>query len=172
MLAEFVKAGIKCTYVLTNALPFVIKHATKVIIGTSSVLANGDLMSRVGTSVVCMAAYDHKVPVLALCESYKFSEQVRLDSFVWNELGNPTDLVDLSNRAPSEKLPSCFPNTHQEDCGYKVGQLLGFENVASLKVLNLTYDITPAKFITVVACDDGLIPSTLVLSVLRNHLNN
>lgn len=86
-VADLVRAGIHCTYVLTNALPFVIKEATKVIIGASSVLSNGDLMSRVGTSVVCMAAHDAKVPVMVLCEVYKFSDTVRLDSFVWNEMG-------------------------------------------------------------------------------------
>jgi translation initiation factor eIF-2B subunit delta len=86
-LELYSRAGIKCTYVLTHALPFVINKATKVFVGASTFLSNGDMMSRVGTSVLCMAAYDAKVPVVALCESYKFAEYVRLDSFVWNELG-------------------------------------------------------------------------------------
>ena len=81
-------AGIRCSYVLTNALPFVITLATKVIIGAASILSNGDLLSRVGTSVVCMAANSAKIPVIAVCEVYKFSDTVRLDSYVWNEIGN------------------------------------------------------------------------------------
>jgi translation initiation factor eIF-2B subunit delta len=43
-------------------------------------------MSRTGTAAVAMTAHDFKVPVLVLCEAYKFSESVRLDSYVWNEL--------------------------------------------------------------------------------------
>lgn len=88
MLKELVKAGIKCTYIHTHSIPFVMKQVTKVIIGASAIMTNGDIMARVGTSVVCMAAYDAKVPVIVLCETYKFQENiVRLDSFVWNELG-------------------------------------------------------------------------------------
>jgi translation initiation factor eIF-2B subunit delta len=64
------------------------KEATKVIMGASSVLSNGDILSRVGTSVVAMEAHDARIPVMILCEIYKFHEMVRLDSFVWNELGN------------------------------------------------------------------------------------
>ena len=33
------------------------------------------------------------VPVLVCCETYKFSERVQTDSFVFNELGDPDDLV-------------------------------------------------------------------------------
>ena len=82
-----IDAGIKCSYVLTNALPFVTTLATKVIVGAASVLSNGDLLSRVGTSVVCMSASASKIPVIVVCEVYKFSDTVRLDSYVWNEIG-------------------------------------------------------------------------------------
>ena len=80
-------AGIRCSYILTSALPFVSTIATKLIVGASTILSNGDLMSRVGTSVVCMAAHAAKIPVIVICETYKFSETVRLDSFVFNEIG-------------------------------------------------------------------------------------
>lgn len=157
------KYGIKCTFVFTNALPLVMKEATKVIIGASSVLSNGDVMSRVGTSIVAMTAYDHKVPVMVMCEIYKFSDTVRLDSFVWNEMGNPEDVVDISNTPPSKKLPSSVKSIT------KAGALQGWRDIETLKLLNLTYDITPAKFITMVCCEVGQIPSTLVLSVLRSQ---
>jgi translation initiation factor eIF-2B subunit delta len=87
-VAQLSRAGIDCTYVLTSAIPHVINQATKVIVGSSSVLSNGDLMARVGTSLVCMAAKSARIPVMAVCEIYKFSESVRLDSIVWNELGS------------------------------------------------------------------------------------
>ena len=138
------------------------KEATKIIVGASSVLSNGDVMSRVGTSVVAMAAYEHQVPVVVLCEIYKFSDIVRLDSFVWNEIGNPDDLVSATNRPSSLVLPSTLRPE-------PVGVLHDWKQVETLKLLNLTYDITPAKFITMVCCELGQIPSTLVLSVLRSQ---
>jgi translation initiation factor eIF-2B subunit delta len=139
------------------------KEATKVFIGASSILSNGDVMSRVGTSVVAMAAYDKRVPVVVLCEIYKFSDTVRLDSFVWNEIGNPEELVDVSNVPPSRRLPSSL------SVETKVGVLQDWKQADTLKLLNLTYDITPAKFVTMVCCEMGHIPSTLVLSVLRSQ---
>ena len=60
---------------------------TKVFVGAHAVLANGCVMSRVGTSQVALVAKSHNVPVLVCCETYKFSERVQTDSFVFNELG-------------------------------------------------------------------------------------
>ena len=60
---------------------------TKVLLGASSVLSNGAVMSRAGTASVAMMAHENKVPVIVCAEAYKFSETVRLDSFVWNEIG-------------------------------------------------------------------------------------
>lgn len=43
---------------MTNAIHHIIKESTKVIVGASAVFSNGDVMSRIGTSVVTMAAHD------------------------------------------------------------------------------------------------------------------
>ncbi|KAI8918904.1 hypothetical protein BC831DRAFT_481831 [Entophlyctis helioformis] len=167
MLKILTQAGIKCTYVLSNALPFVVKEATKVIIGASAVLSNGAVMSRVGTAVVAMTAFDAKIPVIVLCGTLKFSDQVRLDSFVWNEIGNPDDLVDVSNRPLAERLPATVP-LPDKTAGGAMGATKGWRDVDPLKLLNLHYDVTPAKFVTAVVCELGLILSTSVLSVLRD----
>lgn len=50
-------------------------------------LANGYVMSRVGTSLIALVAKTFNVPVLVCCETYKFSDRVQTDSFVFNELG-------------------------------------------------------------------------------------
>ena len=61
--------------------------------GAHAVLANGCVMSRVGTSQVALVAKSHNVPVLVCCETYKFSERVQTDSFVFNELGKFFQLI-------------------------------------------------------------------------------
>lgn len=43
-------------------------------------LANGNVISRVGTSMVALMARQYNVPVLVCCETYKFSEKVPPDS--------------------------------------------------------------------------------------------
>ena len=46
---------------------------------------------------VALVAKSCNVPVLVCCETYKFSERVQTDSFVFNELGDPDDLVATGN---------------------------------------------------------------------------
>ena len=62
-------------------------QVTKVMLGAHALLANGYVMSRVGSSQVAMVANVYNVPVLVCCETYKFVERVQTDSFVFNELG-------------------------------------------------------------------------------------
>ena len=57
------------------------------MLGAHALLANGYVMSRVGSSQVAMVANVYNVPVLVCCETYKFVERVQTDSFVFNELG-------------------------------------------------------------------------------------
>ncbi|KAJ8326445.1 hypothetical protein O5D80_005195 [Batrachochytrium dendrobatidis] len=170
MLKQLVRAGIKCTYTLTSALPFTIKDVTKVFLGASCVLSNGDVMARVGTSVVAMTAYNAKIPIIVLCEKYKFSETVRLDSFVWNEIGRSDDLMDISNLAPSNRLATAIPNPDQKAAMSQLHPAtVRWRDIEQLRLLNLFYDMTPAKFITLIICESGQIPSNAVLIIMRDY---
>ena len=62
-------------------------QVTKVLLGAHALLANGYVMSRVGSSQMALLAKAYNVPVLVCCETYKFCERVQTDSFVFNELG-------------------------------------------------------------------------------------
>lgn len=87
MLQRLVQIGIQCTYVQLNALSYAMSLATKVLLGAHALLTNGYVMARVGTAQVALVAQAHNKPVLVCCETYKFSEKVQTDSFVYNELG-------------------------------------------------------------------------------------
>ena len=58
------------------------------IIGAHALLANGYVMSRIGTALIALVAKSYNVPVLVCCETYKFCDKVQTDAFVNNELGN------------------------------------------------------------------------------------
>lgn len=60
---------------------------SKVIFGAHGLLANGYVMSRIGTSLIALVAKSFNVPVLVCCETYKFCDKVLTDCFVSNELG-------------------------------------------------------------------------------------
>ncbi|KAK3087547.1 hypothetical protein FSP39_007400 [Pinctada imbricata] len=146
MLRRLVRRGITCSYVLMNAASYAMQEATKVFLGAHAMLANGCLMSRVGTSLIAMIAKSCNVPVMVCCETYKFSERGQTDSFVFNELGDPDDLVHIGN---------------------KESYLSDWRDHSSLTLLNLVYDVTPPEFISLVITELGLIPCTSVPVVLR-----
>ncbi|XP_016353525.1 translation initiation factor eIF-2B subunit delta-like [Sinocyclocheilus anshuiensis] len=145
-LRRLVKKGIRCTYVLVSALSYVLPEVSKVFLGAHALLANGYVMSRVGTSQIALVAKAYNVPVLVCCETYKFCERVQTDSFVSNELDDPDDLIVTRNG-----------KTHLEN----------WQTVKSLGLLNLVYDVTPPDFVDLVITDLGMIPCTSVPVVLR-----
>ncbi|XP_051952562.1 translation initiation factor eIF-2B subunit delta-like isoform X2 [Xyrauchen texanus] len=146
VLRRLVKRGIQCTYVLISALSYILPEVSKVFLGAHALLANGYVMSRVGTSQIALVAKAYNVPVLVCCETYKFCERVQTDSFVSNELDDPDDLIVTRNG-----------NTHLEN----------WQTVKSLGLLNLVYDVTPPDFVDLVITDLGMIPCTSVPVVLR-----
>jgi translation initiation factor eIF-2B subunit delta len=58
-------------------------------------LSNGSMLSRVGAASVALAAKERRVPVLVCCETYKFTDRVQMDAFVWNELGKWNDIGSI-----------------------------------------------------------------------------
>ena len=109
MLEALTAQGVECTYILINSLSYVMKEVTKVLLGASAMLANGNVISRVGTSMVALMARQYNVPVLVCCETYKFSEKVMLDSICTNELADPDELV-FDETSLSEITHRCCPN--------------------------------------------------------------
>lgn len=146
MIRHLVIPGIHCTYLHISSIPYIIKEVTKVFLGAHAVLANGFVMSRVGTAQVALIAKAHNVPVMVCCETYKFSDRVQTDSFVFNELGDPDDLVAT---------------------GSKVNPLEDWRDLRHLCLLNLTYDFTPASLVDAIISEISVIPCTSVPVVLR-----
>ncbi|XP_061889709.1 LOW QUALITY PROTEIN: translation initiation factor eIF-2B subunit delta [Entelurus aequoreus] len=145
-LRRLVKKGIRCTYVLISVVSYILPEVSKVFLGAHALLANGYMMSRVGTSQIALVAKAFNVPVLVCCETYKFCDRVQTDSFVSNELDDPDDLI-VTRKGKT--------------------QLEHWQTVPSLGLLNLVYDVTPPDFVDVVITELGMIPCTSVPVVLR-----
>ncbi|KAJ3025856.1 UNVERIFIED_CONTAM: Eukaryotic translation initiation factor 2B, subunit 4 delta, 67kDa [Siphonaria sp. JEL0065] len=165
LIQNLANAGIPCSYVLVNSLGAVMPKVTKLILGASALLSNGAVLSRTGTAIAAMMAHDAHIPVIVLCELIKFSELVQLDSFVWNEIGDPDELVTTKTQSPASVLPSVL-TPPSVDTNAKAPILKEWRDIPDLKLLNLHYDITPASFISMVISEHGCIPSSSVLSVI------
>ncbi|PWN25831.1 nagb/rpia/CoA transferase-like protein [Jaminaea rosea] len=141
MAEALLSKGIPTSCVPLTALGSVMPRASLVLLGTASLLADGALYSRAGTATVAMVANRRKVPVIVCCETYKFSERVRLEGVGGNERadGHDDDLED------------------------------GSSTPSNLTKLNLVYDLTPAKYITAVASEVGLSGPESVAILLRDY---
>jgi translation initiation factor eIF-2B subunit delta len=154
LLDELVSSGIECTYVHINAIGYMMRQVTTTIVGAAGFYANGTLLSRVGTAAVCALSRRNDVPVIVCCETVKFSDRSQIDSFVYNEIGDPDALVRTQHH-------DCDPQRNVE--------LAGWRDVEPLNLLNILYDVTPAEYVTVVIAEIGLIPVTSIPVVLREY---
>eukprot|EP01114_Cavostelium_apophysatum_P019771 TRINITY_DN6455_c0_g1_i3.p1 TRINITY_DN6455_c0_g1~~TRINITY_DN6455_c0_g1_i3.p1 ORF type:complete len:343 (-),score=99.23 TRINITY_DN6455_c0_g1_i3:16-1044(-) len=153
LLRRLVKYGIKCTYVLINAVSYMMKEVSKVFVGAFTMMANGNLISRVGTAVIAMMANTYNIPFIVCCETYKFTERVQLESISFNELGDPDELRVKNSDSVSDVLKD-------------------WKEVPPLKLLNLIYDLTPMEFIMMVITEVGMVPPTSVPVILREYSTN
>ncbi|KAI6034094.1 eukaryotic translation initiation factor 2B delta subunit [Pisolithus microcarpus] len=147
ILKALTAASIPCTYLLLPSLPSVLPHATTLFVGAHSIHANGAVFSRAGTATVAMMAKLHNVPVVVCCETYKWSETVRWDSFSKNELA-PTPF-------PSSASSNCHSSRHNPD----------IKTSHNLSVLCPLYDLTPPSYITAVVTEVGVIPPSSMSSI-------
>lgn len=158
LLRRLVQRGIQCTYIMINALSYVMKDVSKVFLGAAALLSNGSVISRVGSAVVSMMAKVHSVPVLVCCETYKFHEMVKLDSIGFNELGDPDDLMTTGSSSGAGGGESAASSV-----------LVHWRDMTNLKLLNLVFDLTPVELVTMVISEIGLIPPTSVPVILREY---
>jgi translation initiation factor eIF-2B subunit delta len=86
-------AGIKCKYTLLQGIGALMSRTTLVFIAASYVLGNGGVVSMSGTSMLAYMACQYRVPVVAWCESYKFTIRVNIDQIRGNEVGDPRDIT-------------------------------------------------------------------------------
>ncbi|KAJ3279044.1 hypothetical protein HK104_001824 [Borealophlyctis nickersoniae] len=150
-------AGISVTYGWLNSLAYVMKVVTKCYLGASAIFNNGGVLSRLGTAVVAMSAKNANKPVIVLCETYKFMDTVRLDSIVWNELGDPTELSIIGNRGASPPSSTTRPKPPKT--------ILGDD--PTLTLVNLHYDLTPPTFVDLIMCEFGPIAPDGVGAMIR-----
>ncbi|CRG99692.1 initiation factor 2 subunit family, putative [Plasmodium relictum] len=89
----YTKLGISVTYTLISGLFYNIKRCTKILLGIDAVIHNS-VYGYVGTSIICMLANISNVNVYIICETYKISNKIIIDSFNMNNINNNLDIYD------------------------------------------------------------------------------
>ncbi|WVQ95211.1 hypothetical protein IAU59_002305 [Kwoniella sp. CBS 9459] len=161
LLDALSSAGLQCSYILLPLLSSILPQADLVLLGGSALHSDGALYSRSGTALVAMLAKEHRVPVVACVETYKFGEKVVLDGVATNELGKIDDLL----RNPlSANHNSNSSNNLSDIAAIAIGSNEKLRQ--NLTPLHLVYDVTPPSLITAVCTEIGFIPPSSVPTVL------
>jgi translation initiation factor eIF-2B subunit delta len=158
------RAGIPCTYILLNALTYLMMgEVTKVFLGASALMSNGSVLSRIGSACVALLANSNHIPVLVGCETYKICNRVQLESITGNELGDPDEVActDCARVGPSHGTSGEVTKKKEKDV------LANWKDQPNLKLLSLMYDLTPSDFVTGIVTEVGILPPSSVAVLLR-----
>jgi len=145
-----VKNNIKCSYCFISHISNVMHHVDKVITGVQSVFSNGYVLGSIGIATISMVAKSYNVPFIVCCEVYKLSNHSQTDSFTKNDLGDPRDVL-----TPHD--PNCKKVILKE-------MWQGNEN---LLAINMTYEVTPPKFVSVLVTELGEFTAISVPAVIK-----
>lgn len=72
---ELAKAGIKVTEVVDSAAEIFLKKSKVFFLGADAVLKDGSVINKIGSGMLTEIAYNHKIPVYILTDSWKFSNK-------------------------------------------------------------------------------------------------
>jgi len=181
-------AGIPCTVVLDSAMGYVMEKVDLVIVGAEGVVENGGIVNKIGTYALGIAARELGKPFYVAAESYKFARLFPLNqsdlpdmihtnlSFVdtasWEATGG------LVGKSPvqadrNRTLSNCDIHDEEEEDGkgnvQGVADIFGVVQLSDqVKVENPSCDYTPAKYISLLFTDLGVLtPSAVSDELIR-----
>lgn len=158
-------AGVSVTYGMLTACCTLLPKATRVFIGASSVLQNGDVFSRAGTAIIAACAKSFRRPVLCFSESYKFVAEVWLGNIGRNN-------TDASFSAPR----SYFDSNGMR--GMTRSSVQGRSVLSPSSVVQdgctttsrgYLYDLTPAAYVDMIICEMGCLHTSAIVAAIRDR---
>ena len=108
------------------------------IVGTDRTLSTGDVCNKIGTYLKALAAHDNNVPFYVALSSSTIDWEIKDFKDIPIEQRNPEELSHVEGLDESGKLKKVmiYPEKSQ--------------------VLNLAFDVTPAKYITGLITEKGV----------------
>lgn len=139
---ELMQAGIDVTLICDNTAAQVMKEGRvqRVFVGADRVARNGDACNKIGTYGIAVLAKEHEIPfyVVAPCSTI--------------DLDTPTgEHIPIEERAPEEITEGFGKRTAPE----------------GTKVYSPAFDVTPARYLSGIVTEKGLISPVTVDEVVR-----
>ena len=153
----FAGAGIPTTVVLDSAMGYIMESVDMVLVGAEGVVENGGIVNKLGTYGLAICAKEHGTPFYVAAESYKFARLYPLHQRDLPPMGGlpRIDFVDTA----------CWQATGQK-IGVEEGSSTTIPGLVELsekvEIDNPACDYTPAKFITLLFTDLGVLTTSAV----------
>jgi len=178
----FAKAGIPTTVVLDSAMAYVMERVDLVIVGAEGVMENGGIINKVGTYGMAIAAKELGKSFYVAVESFKFARLFPLNQRDLPEMGrsmrNHLSFVDTASWVATgglvAKSPVKIEDGEGDDASKKILHVEDLEVPGlvklptAVKVDNPPCDYTPAKYITLLFTDLGVLtPSAVSDELIR-----
>jgi translation initiation factor eIF-2B subunit alpha len=171
----FADAGIPTTVVLDSAVGYVMEKVDLVIVGAEGVVENGGIVNKIGTYATAIAAKELGKPFYVAAESYKFARLFPLNQSDLSESmsDNPSQ-VDFVDTTTTATLTNNHNNNEQSSskdtkATSAIPGLVDYSKYGDkVKVKNPKCDYTPAKYITLLLTDLGVLtPSAVSDELIR-----
>jgi methylthioribose-1-phosphate isomerase len=141
---EMMQENIDC-YIITDSMAgwlFKTKKIDAVIVGADRIASNGDTANKIGTYPLAIVAKEHGVPFYVCASKTSFDFTL-----------STGDEIPIEMRASDELTQNSFLKDEKGDCLIEPG----FFAPVGAKALNPSFDITPAKYITAIITEKGII---------------
>jgi methylthioribose-1-phosphate isomerase len=139
---ELMKENIPVTLIADNMAGYLMQQGKidLVIVGADRIAANGDTANKIGTYSVAVLAHAHGIPFY---------------------IAAPTSTIDL-------KVPSGQEIPIEERNPQELRELFGVQTApAEVPVYNPAFDVTPAKYITGIITEKGIVSPPFSVNLLK-----
>uniref|UniRef100_A0A7S2EC59 Translation initiation factor eIF2B subunit alpha n=1 Tax=Trieres chinensis TaxID=1514140 RepID=A0A7S2EC59_TRICV len=168
----YADAGIPTTVVLDSAMGYVMERADMVVVGAEGVVENGGVVNKMGTYALGVCARESGKPFYVAAESYKFARLFPLNQRDLPTMGPNAELTFVDT-ASWEATGGMAP-TKGGDSGIAAAattdEIPGVVRLrpGRVEVENPPCDYTPAKYITLLFTDLGVLtPSAVSDELIR-----
>ena len=168
----YANAGIPTTVVLDSAMGYIMERVDLVIVGAEGVVENGGTVNKVGTFALGVTAKELGVPFYVAAESYKFTRLYPLNNADLPEMGSGIGrslrfLDTLAWSANSNTQDTTTTSSDQKQDESEIHPYV-VNLPSSVSIENPPCDFTPAKYITLLFTDLGVLtPSAVSDELIR-----
>mmetsp|Transcript_3525 Transcript_3525/g.9881 ORF Transcript_3525/g.9881 Transcript_3525/m.9881 type:complete len:392 (-) Transcript_3525:325-1500(-) len=156
------ESQIPTTVVLDSAMGHVMESVDVVLVGAEAVVENGGVVNKMGTYALATCAKAHGKPFYVASESYKFARLYPLNQQDLPVMGTTSPIRFLDTTTPTPKTTTDDELKEQQD------SFSSIDLPDNVRVENSPVDFTPAKFITLLFTDLGVLtPSAVSDELIR-----